>query len=161
MNLEEIAPIIEAIIKETLAQKRYPFGFDKFKGTGNKIASGTLYNSVRVIPETRNDITTLNIEMAEYQQWVQSGRLPRKKFVPIKALLAWIKARRIKGRDKKGRFMKDKSLAFAIQKNINKFGIRPANFLDISFEKILEDERILDLLGGQAFEDLIDLIEGI
>ena len=161
MNLEEIAPIIEAIIKETLAQKRYPFGFDKFKGTGNKVASGTLYNSVKVIPETKNDMTTLNIEMAEYYQWVQSGRLPRKNFVPINALLSWIKSRGIKGKDKKGRDIKDKSLAFAIQKNINRFGIRPSNFIDISFEKILENERIIDLLEGQAFEDLIDIIEGI
>jgi hypothetical protein len=120
MNLEEIAPIIEAIIKETLAQKRYPFGFDKIKGTGNKIASGKLYNSVTVTTAKTNDADIINIEMAEYYQWVQSGRLPRKNFVPINALLSWIKSRGIRGRDKKGRFIKDKSLAFAIQKNINK-----------------------------------------
>ena len=49
----------------------------------------------------------------------------------------------------------------SLQKNINKFGIRPANFIDISIEKIISDERITELLGETAYEELINLIEGI
>ena len=52
MDLEKIAPIIEQIIKETLEAKRYPFGFAKFQGTGNKVASGKLRDSVNVTSTT-------------------------------------------------------------------------------------------------------------
>jgi hypothetical protein len=57
--------------------------------------------------------------------------------------------------------MTNKSFAFAIQKNINKFGIRPANFIDISLENILDNEKVIELLGDATYEDLINAIEGI
>jgi hypothetical protein len=161
MDLNAIAPILEDIIRQSLYEQRYKFGFDKYKGVSNKVASGTLARSVEVQTKTNNGITELQILMAEYGQWVQSGRLPGKGYVPIGSLLAWIKQRGLKGRDKKGKFMTDKSFAFAIQKNIRKFGIRPANFLDISMEKIMADERITNLLGEAAYEDLINAITGI
>jgi hypothetical protein len=161
MDLNAIAPILEDIIRQSLYEQRYKFGFDKYKGVSNKVASGTLARSVEVQTKTNNGITELQILMAEYGQWVQSGRLPGKGYVPIGSLLAWIKQRGLKGRDKKGKFMTDKSFAFAIQKNIRKFGIRPANFLDVSMEKIMADERITNLLGEAAYEDLINAITGI
>ena len=99
--------------------------------------------------------------MQEYGQWVQSGRLPGKGFVPVGSLMQWIKQRGLKGRDKKGKFMTDKSFAYAIQKNINRFGIRPANFLDVSMEKIMTDPRITELLGDAAYEELINSLTGI
>ncbi len=99
--------------------------------------------------------------MNDYGQWVQSGRLRGKKGVPIDALEKWIKARGIQGRDKKGRFIKRRSLAFAIQTNIKKFGIRSANWYDVAIDKVLEDNEIIELLEGAAIEDLINAIEGI
>lgn len=167
MNLEAIAPIIEQIIKETLEEKRYPYGFAKIKGVGNKVASGRLRDSVKVTGSNEANNYILQIIMLDYFQWVQSGRLPGKKFVPIGALIQWIKDRKLSIRNKKtGRFSKKtpdaiKSMAYAIQRNINKFGIKPANFLDISIEKIMEDPRIQDLLEGATYEDLINAIEGI
>lgn len=162
MDLEAIAPILEEIIKETLQEKRYKFGFAKYKGIGNKVASGNLKNSVQVnVVSNKENQTVLQVIMLEYAQFVQSGRTPGKKFVPIKPLLEWIKERNLKGRDKKGRFIKNLSFAFAIQKNINKYGIRPSNFIDFSIEKIMNDERIVNLIGDAAYEDLINAIEGI
>ena len=161
MDLEAIAPLLEDIIRQSLYEKRYQFGFDKYKGVGNKVSSGTLARSVEVQTKTNNGITELQILMAEYGQWVQSGRVPGKGYVPVGSLIKWIKQRGLKGRDKKGKFMTDKSFAFAIQKNIRKFGIRPANFLDISMEKIMADERITNLLGEAAYDDLINAITGI
>ena len=161
MDLEAIAPLLEDIIRQSLYEKRYQFGFDKYKGVGNKVASGTLARSVEVQTKTNNGITELQVLMAEYGQWVQSGRVPGKGYVPVGSLIKWIKQRGLKGRDKKGKFMTEKSFAFAIQKNIRKFGIRPANFLDISMEKIMADERITNLLGEAAYEDLINAITGI
>ena len=161
MDLEQIAPILEDIIRQSLYEKRYQFGFANYRGTSNKVASGTLARSVQVVTKQSNDVTVLQVLMEEYGQWVQSGRLRGKGFVPVGSLIRWIKQRGLKGRDKKGRYMTDKSFAYAIQKNINKFGIRPANFLDISMEKIMNDPRITELLGDAAYEDLINTIEGI
>lgn len=161
MDLERIAPIIEEILKKTLEQRRYPFGFSKFRGVGNKVATGKLRDSIKVETKQTQNTTIIDVIAEEYFQWVQSGRLPGKKGVPISALENWIKARGLKGRDKKGRFIKNRSFAFAIQSNIKKFGIRPANFLDVALEAIAQDERIMDLLGDAAYEELIDLIEGI
>ena len=161
MDLEKIAPIIEGIMKETLEQKRYPFGFAKFKGVGNKVASGKLRNSIKVQVQQEGTDTIIQVIAEEYAQWVQSGRLPGKKGVPIAALEQWIKERGLLGRDKKGRFIKRRSFAFAIQKNIKKFGIRPANFLDVVLETLADDPRVIELLEDGAYEELIDLIRGI
>lgn len=177
MDLEAIAPILEDIIRQSLYEQRYKFGFDRYKGVSNKVASGTLARSIEVQVKggfkkiSRRDLLQgqtgyegpieIQILMEEYGQWVQSGRLPGKGYVPIGSLIAWIKQRGLKGRDKNGKFISDKSFAFAIQKNIRKFGIRPANFLDISIEKIMADERITNLIGEATYEDLINLITGI
>lgn len=161
MDLERIAPIIESIMKKTLEQKRYPFGFAKYKGLGNKVASGRLRDSIEVKVQKSGNDTVIQVLAEQYSQWVQSGRLPGKKGVPISAIEKWIKERGLTGRDKKGRFIKRKSFAFAIQKNIKKFGIRPSNFLDVALEMIADDPRIMDLIGDEGYDDLINLIEGI
>lgn len=162
MNLEQIAPLIEEIIKETLTEQRYPFGFAKYKGLGNKVATGTLRSSIQVNVVNKPDHSSvLQVLMTDYAQYVQAGRRSGKKGVPILPLIKWIKARKIKGRNKKGRFISDTSLAFAIQTNIKKYGIRPSNFLDISIEKVLADPRIIEAIGDETVEDLINAIEGI
>ena len=162
MDLEKIAPIIEDILKKTLEQKRYPFGFAKFKGVGNKVASGKLRDSIQVqVKKVNENETVIQILAEEYSKWVQSGRLPGKKGVPITAIENWIKSRGLQGRDKKGQFIKRRSFAFAIQNNIKKFGIRPSNFLDVALETIGNDPRIMELIGDEAYDDLINLIEGI
>jgi hypothetical protein len=158
MDLENIAPLIEENIKKALAEKRYPFGIKTRPGISNKIASSSLYNSVQV-QQSNND--TLEVLMNEYWKYVQSGRLPGKKGVPIEAIEKWIGERKLLGRDAKGRFIKKRSFAFAIQTNIKKFGIPPSNFLDVAIENILEDKRIIELLGDAGLDDLIDKIEGL
>jgi hypothetical protein len=161
MDLEALAPILEDIIRQTLYEKRYQFGFANHTGISNKVASGTLARSVEVKAQQNNNVDVLQVLMEDYGQWVQSGRRAGKGFVPVGSLLKWIKQRGLKGRDKKGKYIKDISFAYAIQKNINKFGIRPANFLDISIDKIMADERIITLIGDATYEDLINTIEGI
>ncbi len=161
MDAVRIAPIIEEILKKTLEQKRYPFGFAKFRGVGNKVASGKLRDSISVNVVQKKDETIIQVLAEQYSQWVQSGRLPGKKGVPISAIEKWIKDRGLQGRDKSGRFIKRRSFAFAIQNNIKKFGIRPSNFLDVALETIGDDPRIMELLGDEAYDDLINLIEGI
>ena len=167
MNLEAIAPIIEEIIKETLTEKIYPFGFFRFKGVSNKRATGSLINSVKVNVVTgRNGINELQVLMNEYGEYVNAGRVAGRKGVPIQPLIEWIKARKLKPRNSKGQFIQAteqniKGMAFGIQKNIKKYGIRPANNIEISIEKIFADPRITELLGDAAVEDLIDALSGI
>jgi hypothetical protein len=161
MDLQSIAPIIEKKFKDALSEKRYPFGFAKKRGLSDKVASGSLRNSVEVGVKTTTDGQTLSISMNDYGQWVQSGRLPGKKGVPVDALEKWIKDRGLQGRDKKGRFIKRRSFAFAIQANIKKFGIRTSNWYDVAIENVIEDPEIIDLIGDAAIEDLINAIEGI
>jgi hypothetical protein len=161
MNLDEIAPIIEEKFKKALEERRYPFGFAKKRGISDKVASGSLKNSIQVTAKETKDGGVLQMSMNDYAQWVQSGRLPGKKGVPIDAIEKWIVNRKLLGRDKKGRFIKRRSFAFAIQKNIKKFGIRPSNWYDVAIDSILEDEEIINLLEGQTIEDLINAIEGI
>jgi len=163
MNLNEIAPIIVKAIKDALSKKVYPFGMGKNRGVGNKIASGNLRNSVEAtVKQGTAGFDVIEISMAEYGQFVQSGRRPGLKGVPISVIEKWIKQRKLKGRDQKtGRYIKDRSFAFAIQKNIMKFGIRPSNFLDVAIEDIMSNKEIMDLLEEAAIEDLINAIEGI
>jgi hypothetical protein len=162
MDLQKIAPIIETILKKTLEQKRYPFGFAKYKGIGNKVASGKLRDSIKVnVVQKPNHGAVIEVLSEQYAQWVQSGRLPGRKGVPISAIENWIKSRGLQGRNKKGQFINRRSFAFAIQNNIKKFGIRPSNFLDVALETIGNDPKIMELLGDEAYEELINLIEGI
>ena len=169
MDLEAIAPIIEQIIKETLQEKRYVFGYAKYQGISNKVASGNLKNSVTVnVVHKSNNNNALQIMMADYAEYVQQGRRPGKGNVPIKSLLDWIKERKLKGRDKKGKFISNLSFAFAIQKNIKRYGIRASNFIDFSIEKLLKDTRIEQIIleAGyetleEGYEDLINSIQGI
>jgi hypothetical protein len=158
MNLEEIAPLIEENIKKALAERRYPFGVRTKPGLSNKIASSTLYNSVQV---TQTNPETIDVSMADYWKFVQNGRLPGKKGVPLSAIEKWINDRKLLGRDKQGRFIKKKSFAFAIQKNIKKFGIPASNFLDVAIDNIMNDDRIIKLLEDSSFDDLIDNITGL
>lgn len=161
MDLDAIAPILEQILKKSLEEKRYRFGFAKYQGLSDKVASGKLVNSISVTTVQKKNETVLSVFMEDYGQFVQSGRVPGQKGVPISALEQWIKDRKIQGRDKKGRYITRRSFAFAIQKNIKKFGIRPSNFLDVAFDMIMDDDRIIEIIGEQAFEDLMNVIEGL
>ena len=159
MDYTIIAPIIQDTIKDVLSQRVYPFGFAKNRGLSDKVASGRLRNSVQVNIVPSQDRPIIQILLDNYWQWVQSGRLPGKKGVPLDSIEQWIRSRGLTGRDKKGKFIKRRSFAFAIQTNIKKFGIRPANFLDIAFNLLLTDQRIIDALEGEAFEELVDRLE--
>lgn len=161
MDLTAIAPIIEDIIRQSLYEPVYPFGFANNKGKSNKVASSNLARSVQVRTVKKNDMTVLQVLMADYAQYVQAGRRPGKGFVPIKPLIQWIKDRNLKGRNKKGRFITNESFAFGIATNIKKFGIRPSPFLDVAMEKILSDPRIMEIIGDNAYEELINTLEGI
>lgn len=161
MDYTVIAPIIQETIQQVLSERSYPFGFSKYRGLSDKVASGKLRRSVNVEVVSSQDRPIIKIFMEDYWVWVQSGRLPGKKGVPVNAIEQWIKDRGLTGRDKKGRFIKRRSFAFAIQTNIKKFGIRPSNFVEISLEVLLQNDKLINKIEELAVEELIDIIEGI
>jgi len=161
MDLEVIAPIIKETIEKVLSERTYPFGFANYRGLSDKVASGKLRRSVGVEVVPSEDRPIIRILMEDYWIWVQNGRMPGKKGVPVNLIEEWIRQRGLKGRDKKGRFIPRRSFAFAIQTNIKKFGIRPSNFLDKAINLLETDQRIIDALGQEAFDELINRLEGI
>lgn len=156
MNLQEIALILEEIVKDNLKKKYYPFGFPQ-KGIGNKVASGKLRDSIEVIPYYKNGLGQLLIAAEYYAEYVIRGR-KKGKYVPIEPLIDWIRERGLQGRDKKGRYISRKSFAFAISNSIKNNGIRAADFRYLSIEDILKDKRIPELLEDSAISDLINAI---
>ena len=170
MDLQRLSPIIEQVFKQVLSEKRYPFGFAKNRGLSNKVASGTLRNSIKAVQTDKETIVVygpggkpLNLT---YGAWggrgdVNSGRRKGLKGVPIEALEAWITQRGLKGRDKKGKFITKRSFAFAIQTNIKKFGIKPSNFVEYSLDVLEQNDKLFKTIEDITFDELVNLIEGI
>jgi hypothetical protein len=135
--LNRFGELFTQYLKDEIEKKQYPYGHPQ-KGVGDKVASGRLLNSISYDVEVdTNGDPTLVISYIDYFNNVLFGRRPEKKKVPINAILDWIKVRGLQGRNKKGRFIPRLSFAFAIQTNIYKFGIRPANIYDGGLDALL------------------------
>lgn len=140
-EMKRLAALFQETLKKQLA-KPYPYapgynGQRKTQGFRDmKKKTGSLYNSIRATFDPESD--QIKVVMLEYWKYVNDGRKPGH-YVPIKPLMDWIK---VKGfnRDTRGRFKKFniKGTAFAISRNIYKFGIRPTNFYDDSFDVFVE-----------------------
>ena len=135
-----IGQIFIDMMKKKIKEKIYPYGNPNAKGVGNKVASGKLLNSLSVtlVPGQGGNAGELQITYEDYFKYVNLGRKAGKKFVPIPAILEWIKVKGIRGRNKKGQFIPRLSFAFAIRQSIFKYGIRPANIYDKGLDS-LED----------------------
>jgi hypothetical protein len=98
---------------------------------GKKNVTKNLYNSITFdINNTTGDVSFFFLAPAEIYGWVvERGRRKGAKAPPQDAIFDWIKRRGLKGRDKKGRFISDRSLAFVIGRSISKKGIAPFPFL--------------------------------
>ena len=115
-----------------------------------KVATGTLENSITytIDPQTGD----INFSFEEYGEYVQSGRRPGAKMPPVQKILKWAKVKGLKGRDKRGRFIKDMSLAWAIATAIKKHGIKKYPFFEMAIAQAtqqlyseLEDAIVADL----------------
>ena len=169
-ELEKLGKMFKDFYQDRLDDKIYPYGNPKVRGVGNKVASGNLYNSLSVQVKDTEEGLVLEISYLDYLKNVNFGRRKGKKKVPLQSLLKWIKEKGVKGRNKKGKFIKDTSFAFAIQQNIFKYGIRPANVFDKAYDS-LEDilanppayfrdeyEKLYDKIGQDVENFLINTI---
>jgi hypothetical protein len=164
--MEELAAKFQEALKSNLA-KPYPYApgyFGQKPSTGKrnmKVKTGSLYNSINVSfnPATNQ----MKVNMLEYWKYVNDGRKPGD-YVPLKPLMAWMRTKGM-NRDPKGRFKKFniKSVAFAISKSIQKFGIQPTNFYDDSFDVFVQEFNRPDgpaaELGMDLQQFLINIIQ--
>ena len=115
--------MVDQIIDKKLANQ---FGKDYVKVMvallkGNKpfakVASGSLVNSINY--RLRDVASQIQVQLIanDYLKYVDSGRKPGT-YPPIRPLLQWVS---IKGMPK--------GAAYAIQKNIYRFGIKPTNVI--------------------------------
>lgn len=174
MNLEALLPIIDDIVKSSLEEKVYLYGAYQ-KNLGNKIASGKLRDSIKSVIEEQNGIEIIQVQAFgqplsnTYAYWLINGRQPGK-WANIGAIEQWIRNKKsFRIRDMKtGRFLEKndrniKSVAYVIAKSIGKFGFQnlPQNFVEVSYDKIINNQQILDLIGEATYDDLLNSIEGI
>jgi hypothetical protein len=174
MNLEALLPIIDDIVKSSLEEKVYLYGAYQ-KNLGNKIASGKLRDSIKSVIEEQNGIEIIQVQAFgqplsnTYAYWLINGRQPGK-WANIGAIEQWIRNKKsFRIRDMKtGRFLEKndrniKSVAYVIAKSIGKFGFQnlPQNFVEVSYEKIINNQQIMDLIGDATYDDLLNSIEGI
>jgi hypothetical protein len=161
--LQLLMNLFIAKIKERLLAKDYPYGNPDVKGSGDKYASGKLYNSLSGSIEIGpNGEPIALIQYQDYFNNVNFGRRAGVKRVPLSALMQWIKVRGLKGRDKKGRFMSTTNLAWAIQTNIFRYGVRPTNIYDAGISDL---EQYFDDFPNNLPPDLLaegeDIFEAV
>lgn len=161
--LQLLMNLFIAKIRERLLANDYPYGNPDVKGSGDKYASGQLYNSLSGSIEIGpNGEPIALIQYQDYFNNVNFGRRAGVKRVPLSALMQWIKVRGLKGRDKKGRFMSTTNLAWAIQTNIFRYGVRPTNIYDAGISDL---EQYFDDFPNNLPPDLLaegeDIFEAV
>ena len=103
----------------------------------HKIAVGTLMNSITYTINIQTGAVEFYYET--YGEYVESGRKPGARMPPLGPILQWAKVKGMKGRDKKtGRFITDKSLAWAIATAIKRDGIPAYPFFDMALAQATE-----------------------
>ena len=119
--MQEVATVFQVMLKEALIKKIYPYGNPQ-SGTGDKYASGNLYNSIQTFVEIDpNGEPTILVEYLDYYDFVNAGRLPGVKRVPTSALIDWIRIRGIRTSDDFG----TNGIAYAINKSRKNKGKKP------------------------------------
>ena len=124
---------------------------------GGKRASGGLYDSLGYELKTHKNSFSLSFFMEEYAMFVDKGvrgsdpslvkngvqKAPlspfsfKNKMPPLKYILPWVKFKKIRLRDEKGKFKKGsyKSIAFMVQRSVFAQGIKPSLFFTKPFAK--------------------------
>ena len=176
MDLEALAPIIADIVKESLSEKVYLYGAYQ-KGLTSRVASGKLRDSIGAVVEQNKQgiqvvrVTAMGGKRLEdtYAYWLINDRKAGK-WANIGAIKEWIMNKKsFRIRDyKTGQFLPKTeknvdSVAFVIARSIGKFGFqnKPKNFLEISIDKIMNNQQITQIIEGATVDELLNQLEGI
>jgi hypothetical protein len=164
-------------IKQALEQfgKDYVYELTQRLIRDDKRASGNLIRSIdyelleattEVIDQSAKWIITnyngITLKAAPYLIYVDEGRKKGAKMPPTSAIIPWIKNRRIKFRDKKGRFITNQQTAFIIARGISKNGIKPTNVLQETRMAMMNKlNGLKDAYGEQLLEGLYQVLKNI
>tara|TARA_R110000868_G_scaffold408585_5_gene691971 strand:- start:2172 stop:2624 length:453 start_codon:yes stop_codon:yes gene_type:complete len=135
MNDKIIKSILKDLSKELKSSIQQILLYNKIK------KSSDLYKSVEVKPT----LTGFQVWANDYLEYIDSGRKPGAKKIPIKDLIRWLKKTGISKTNKGAKLI---NLAFIIQKSIYKKGIKSKNILK-PIEK--EMEAILEIRFEEEF----------
>lgn len=112
----------------------------------DKVATGALINSLNhTIREDANQIL-IQIEANDYLKWVDEGRKPGT-YPPIRPLVEWTQVRGI-----------NPGVAYAIQKSIYKFGIKPTNVIQETITEIESSPTLQRKYEDEVVDNLIKMI---
>tara|TARA_R110000765_G_scaffold408934_1_gene506940 strand:+ start:1315 stop:1899 length:585 start_codon:yes stop_codon:yes gene_type:complete len=90
-------------------------------------SSGNLKRSISVDTYEETDSIGFTLNVPEYGVNLNEGE---QELPSISELQKWLKAKKIRPQNAKGRFMKRKKVAYAIQKSIRSYGSPKAPFID-------------------------------
>jgi hypothetical protein len=162
--LNKFGELFTQYLKEEIEKPQFPYapgynGGGNQRGFANKVASKKLLNSITydVAIDTNGD-AVLVLSYIDYFDNVNLGRRSKRKKVPISSILDWIKIRGIEGVNNRGEAMPRLSLAFAIQTNIYKFGIKPANIYDKGLDGLLNFVDNPPAALRDEWQDVFDMI---
>ena len=117
---------------------------------GGKNVNKKLYKSIKYKPITSKDYIGVIFEMEDYGKFQDLGVSGKKtkyntpysyksKMPPAKAFSQWVVRKGLDGvRDKKGRFIKRKSMQFLIARSIYEYGIKPSMFFTKPFNQAFD-----------------------
>ena len=100
-------------------------------------ASEALFNSIQSVIEHTLTGITISAQALYYAKFVNAGRKPGTKGVPINVLVEWIRRKRLNMEGKR-----ERSVAFAMQRSIRDKGIKPSRFMDKSIDKFNKSKRL-------------------
>lgn len=100
-------------------------------------ASEALFNSIQSVIEHTLTGITISAQALYYAKFVNAGRKPGTKGVPIDVLVEWIRRKRLNMEGKR-----ERSVAFAMQRSIRDKGIKPSRFIDKSIDKFNKSKRL-------------------
>lgn len=146
---------IAALIKDFIITEAQQGGRHNFRKDGK---SG-------FVQSTKVEFTTdgVEIDLPEQALYIESGRRPFSKKVPIQALIKWLKRYRVVSRDTKtGKFRKVSqdsitSAAWAIQQSIYKNGIKARPFIQASLD--FAEEAISQVIDEILVPEIISIVE--
>lgn len=137
--MEDIESIIYNIL-DKYAQRLISIYTSKLD---NKRATGTLQDTISYSINTPSGSYQIELHLAPYWIYVENGRSPGK-YPPIDAIKEWIRVKPIIAEpislpNGKTVLPTENQLAFLIARSIKETGIEPTNYLEESWNQILDD----------------------
>ena len=148
MNIKDLLEIIALTYVDIIRQSLVYYGLEDSR----------IINNINYQINANN---TISILMPEYAIFIEQGRqpYPGRGVDPnglfVANLIEWIRRKRIRGRNNRGRFISNNQLAVIIARAINRDGIRRRPFLERATNEI-EKSDIFEVFALN-FNDLLDL----